>query len=217
MYIDPSLESARQRLFHRLRQDVGDERVIAAMERVPRHAFVPHSHRHMAYEDMPLPIGDGQTISQPFIVALMTSALDLKDDDNVLELGTGSGYQTAILSLLVPKGRVLSLEKIPRLAHEACRLLQALGYSNVEVRTAGSRLGAPDDAPFDAILVTAGAPRLPASLVAQLAVGGRMVIPVGPMQEQELLKVVKMSTGHTEEDLGPCRFVPLIGEDAWPP
>jgi len=211
----PDTESARRRLFHHLRRELDDERVLCAMEQVPRHLFVPEAHRSLAYDDIPLPIGEGQTISQPFIVALMTSALELKEDDSVLELGTGSGYQAAILATLVLRGRVLSLERLPSLARGAGDLLRALGYENVEVRLAGPRLGAPEEAPFDAILVTAAAPRLPRTLLDQLASGGRMVIPVGPLQEQELMKVVKAAEGHRVTELGPCRFVPLIGEEAW--
>ena len=209
------MEEAKKRLFQDLRRDLGDERVLGAMEQVPRQLFVPAAHRHLAYDDIPLPIGGGQTISQPFIVALMTIALDLKDDDRVLEIGAGSGYQTAILSRLVPRGYVLSIERSPRLAHDARSLLQALGYDNVEVRLAGRRLGAPEESPFDAILVTAAAPRLPESLSDQLAPGGRMVIPVGSLREQDLLKVTKTGDTQSIEDLGPCRFVPLIGEEAW--
>ena len=212
---DPDIAKAQQRLFQHLRRELDNERVLRAMEQVPRHLFVPAAHRHLAYDDIPLPIGEGQTISQPFIVALMTSALELKDDDRVLELGTGSGYQTAILSCLVPQGHVLSVEKSPRLAQGARMLLQALRYDNVEVRVVDRRLGAPDEAPFDAILVTAGAPHLPESLSEQLAPGGRMVIPVGTRHEQDLLKVRKTDDGQSIENLGPCRFVPLIGEDAW--
>ena len=209
------MEEAKKRLFQDLRRDLGDERVLGAMEQVPRQLFVPAAHRHLAYDDIPLPIGGGQTISQPFIVALMTIALDLEDGDRVLEIGAGSGYQTAILSRLVSRGYVLSIERSPRLAHDARLLLQALGYDNVEVRLAGRRLGAPEEAPFDAILVTAGAPHLPQSLSDQLAPGGRMVIPVGSLREQDLLKVTKTGDTQSIEDLGPCRFVPLIGEEAW--
>lgn len=215
MQLDADLERAKQELFRHLRRELGDDRVLDAMEQVPRHLFVPPAHRRLAYEDMPLPIGQGQTISQPFIVALMTRALELRESDRVLELGTGSGYQAAILAEMVPEGRVLSLERLPQLASTTGALLRELGYSNVEVRLAGKVLGCPEEAPFDAILVTAGAPRLPESLLAQLASGGRMVIPVGSLQEQELMKVVKTDGGHSVTRLGPCRFVPLIGEDAW--
>lgn len=215
MELDADLERAKRELFRHLRQELGDDRVLDAMERVPRHLFVPVAHRRLAYEDMPLPIGEGQTISQPFIVALMTRALELQEGNRVLELGTGSGYQAAILARMVRRGHVLSLERLPQLANTAQALLQALGYGNVEVRLAGDTLGCPEEAPFDAILVTAGAPRLPATLLDQLAPGGRMVIPVGSLQEQELMKVLKTDEGHSVTRLGPCRFVPLIGGDAW--
>lgn len=200
-----------------LRREVKDERVIQAIERLPRELFVPLAYRSQAYEDIPLPIGAGQTISQPYIVALMTSALELQDTDKVLELGTGSGYQAAILCELVPKGRVITMERIPTLAHSARQLLRGLGYKNVEVKLAGQTLGCPEEAPFDAIIVTASVPRLPKELLDQLARHGRMVLPVGSLQEQELIKVLKTDEGYSVRVIGPCRFVPLIGEGAWPP
>ncbi|MDP2948927.1 MAG: DUF938 domain-containing protein, partial [Chloroflexota bacterium] len=147
--------------------------------------------------------------------ALMTSALELAETDRVLEIGAGSGYQAAILSRLVPKGRVLTLERIPNLADTARAFLQALGCANVTVRLAGRALGAPEDAPFNAILVTAGAPRLPPALLEQLAPGGRIVAPVGSLREQELIKATRTDEGASYKMLGPCRFVPLIGEGAW--
>lgn len=183
------------------------------MSKVPREEFVPEESKLCAYEDRPLPIGYGQTISQPFIVALMTSALELKGDEKVLEIGTGSGYQAAILSLLVR--RVISVERIPQLAEEARERLRRLGYKNVEVYLAGETLGYPPEAPYDAIIVTAGAPQVPPSLLSQLKVGGRIVIPVGSRFEQDLLKVVKTEKGIKVESLGPCRFVPLIDKEAW--
>jgi protein-L-isoaspartate(D-aspartate) O-methyltransferase len=187
--------------------------VIDAMERVPREMFVPARSRHLSYEDIPLPIGDGQTISQPYIVAVMTNALDLKEDDKVLELGTGSGYQTAILSLLCRK--VYSVERIASIAERAISLLTSLGYVNVEVRTAGDTLGCPEKAPFDAIIVTAGSPRLPRDLLEQMAPVGRMVIPVGSQREQSLTKVVNTDYSYSISNLVPCRFVPLVGKGAW--
>ena len=170
----------------------------------------------MAYKDVALPIGKGQTISQPYIIALMTSVLELRGTEKVLEVGTGSGYQAAVLSRLLPQGMVLTLERISRLARAAAATLDSLGYKNVEVRLADDRLGAPEDSPFNAIIVTAASPKLPQPLLAQMAVSGRMVIPVGPQKEQELMRVVRTSEGHTVNMLGPCRFVPLIGRDAWP-
>ena len=209
------LEKAKARLLCHLREEIADERVLQAMESVARHLFVPPGQLHMAYDDMPLPIGEGQTISQPTIVAIMTSALALKENDRVLELGTGSGYQAAILSRLVPNGRVLTVERVPKLCQRAQSLLQALRYDNIDVRLAGKTLGAPEDAPFDAILVTAAAPRIPDSLLKQLAPRGRMAIPVGTMLEQDLLRVTKQDGDYTVDNLGGCRFVPLIGDEAW--
>ncbi|MCS7207211.1 MAG: protein-L-isoaspartate(D-aspartate) O-methyltransferase [Dehalococcoidia bacterium] len=214
------LEEAKERLFallRRERQAEGlDERVIQAMERVPRERFVPPALRHLAYEDIPLPIGWGQTISQPFIVCLMTSALDLQPTDKVLEIGTGSGYQAAVLAELVPRGKVITVERVPHLLHSARAILEALGYGNrVEVRPAGEVLGCPEEAPFHAILVTAGAPTLPRVLLEQLAIGGRMVIPIGSRYEQDLMRVVRTREGYSLRTLGACRFVPLIGKGAW--
>ena len=207
------LERAKSRLFAALRSRVPYGRIVDTMERVPREFFVPESRRHLSYEDTPIPIGDGQTVSQPHIVAIMTHALELKEGDSVLELGTGSGYQAAILSLLTRQ--VLSVERIPSLAERAIGLLSSLGYANVEVRPAGSVLGCPEKAPFDAIIVTAAAPALPRTLMEQMADGGRMVIPAGSQQEQSLIKVVKSRTTYSITNLGPCRFVPLLGKGAW--
>ena len=203
-------------LFNNLRKEIRDEKVLRAMEQVPRELFVPSEGRHMAYKDVALPIGKGQTISQPYIIALMTSVLELRGTEKVLEVGTGSGYQAAVLSRLLPQGMVLTLERISSLARAAAATLESLEYKNVEVRLADDRLGAPEDSPFNAIIVTAASPKLPQPLLAQMAVSGRMVIPVGPQKEQELMRVVRTSEGHTVNMLGPCRFVPLIGRDAWP-
>jgi len=167
----------------------------------------------MAYEDIPLPIDEGQTISQPYIVAVMTSALELKGYERVLEVGTGSGYQAAILSHLARE--VVSVERLHRLAHGAQAVLESLGCRNVAVHVAGDALGWPDDAPYHAILVTAAAPEVPQVLLDQLLPGGRMVIPVGARFEQNLIKVRKGEGKFDVEDLGACRFVPLIGEGAW--
>jgi protein-L-isoaspartate(D-aspartate) O-methyltransferase len=208
--------SVRRDLFGNLRRDLRDEKVVAAMERVPREEFVPPEDRYLAYKDIALPIGYGQTISQPYIVALMTSALGLRGREKVLEVGTGSGYQAAVLSQLVPEGRVLTLERIPRLAERAEGILRFLGCHNVEVRIARGVLGCPEEAPFDAIIVTAGSPGLPMGLLDQMAVGARLVIPIGTLEEQELVRVLRTSEGPTVSMLGPCRFVPLIGREAWP-
>ena len=186
------------------------------MEQVPRELFVPPESRNLAYKDAPLPIGQNQTISQPFIVAVMTSALELRGGEKVMEVGTGCGYQAAILSLLVPRGRVLTLERFPQLKRSAENVLRSLGYCNVDVNLAGGTLGCTGKAPYDAIIVTAAAPKLPPVLLDQMPVGGRMVIPIGTIIEQELVKVVRTGEGHTVTMLGPCRFVPLIGPDAWP-
>jgi protein-L-isoaspartate(D-aspartate) O-methyltransferase len=180
---------------------------------VPRELFVSPDYYYAAYEDMPLSIGFGQTISQPFIVALMTQALKLKGDEKVLELGTGSGYQTAILAELAK--RIVSIERIDKLAESAKKVLDKLGCANVEIHNAGETLGWPDGAPYDAIIVTAGAPHIPDILLEQLAPGGRMVIPVGSRWEQDLLKVIKRKRKHLVKNLGGCRFVPLIGPGAW--
>lgn len=208
-----ALEQDKRQLFEELRREIRDQRVVQAMERVPREIFVPPEHRHLAYADMPLPIGAGQTISQPLVVAMMTEALELKGGEKVLELGTGSGYQTAILAELA--WRVISVERIPSLAEAAATLLMELGYQNVEINMPEMELGWREGAPYDAIIVTAGAPRLPQKLLDQLADGGRLVIPVGSRYEQELLLVIKRGERLVTKDLGPCRFVPLVGEDAW--
>lgn len=207
------LESARARLIECLSREISDKRVLAAMARVPRELFVPPECYYAAYEDMPLSIGFGQTISQPFIVALMTQALELKGNEKVLELGTGSGYQTAILAELAKW--VVSVERIPELAESARRVLEKLGYTNIEIHMAEKTLGWPAAAPYDAIIVTAGAPRIPDALLKQLKLGGRLVIPVGSRWEQDLLRVTKRRKGNLVESLGGCRFVPLIGNGAW--
>jgi protein-L-isoaspartate(D-aspartate) O-methyltransferase len=204
---------ARHQLVDSLRREVRDERVLAAMSRVPREMFVPSGYWHAAYEDRPLPIGHGQTISQPLIVAMMTEALDLEGDENVLEVGTGGGYQAAILAELARW--VVTVERHSELAEKATETLKKLGYANVEVHLAEAKLGWPPKAPYNAIAVSAGAPTVPKDLLDQLAVGGRLIIPVGPRHEQNLLKVMKKEHGTTIEDLGPCRWVPLIGDAAW--
>jgi protein-L-isoaspartate(D-aspartate) O-methyltransferase len=205
--------AARENLVRALRYEVHDERVMAIMARLPREHFLPPDLHSYAYEDRPLPIGHGQTISQPLMVALMTEALHLRGDERVLEVGTGSGYQAALLAELAAS--VVTVERVPELAGEACRRLQELGYRNVEVHTAKGALGWPESAPYDAILVTAGAPRVPRALLQQLTVGGRLVIPVGQRRVQQLLHVAKTPRGTTVRKLGECRFVPLLGRGAW--
>ncbi len=207
------LAKAKKRLFDSLRREIGDNKAIAAMERVPREAFVPQASRHLAYEDIALPIGEGQTISQPLIVALMTQALELTRADKVLELGTGSGYQAAVLAELA--GKVVTVERRQSLADSARPLLNSLGYSNIEVHLVSKTLGWLQEAPYDAILVTAGSPKLPNDLLNQIANGGRLVIPVGSRVEQELMCVIKSNDGYSVNTFGPCRFVPLVGEGAW--
>ena len=207
------LEAARARLFDCLRHEIRDKRVLSAMAREPRERFVSPDHYYAAYEDMPLSIGFGQTISQPYIVALMTQALGLKGDEKVLELGTGSGYQTAILAELAKL--VISIERIPQLAESASRVLREIGYKNFEIHTSSEALGWPAGAPYDGIIVTAGAPSVPDALLEQLVVGGRLIIPVGSRWEQDLLKVIKRKRKHLVKSLGGCRFVPLIGTGAW--
>jgi protein-L-isoaspartate(D-aspartate) O-methyltransferase len=208
-----SLMEAKARLFQHLRREIEDERVLQAMERVPRELFVPSESRHLAYEDMPLPIGMEQTISQPFIVALMTEALELVGTEKVLELGTGSGYQAAILAKLARW--VVTVERHQILIDSARKLLSELGYANIEIHLAARTLGWSKGAPYNAIIVTAGAPQVPQVLLDQMAEGGRMIIPVGSRYDQELIKVVKQRDKLITIDLGPCRWVPLIGEGAW--
>ena len=206
----------KRQLFRKLLRNIPSETVIRAMEQVPRELFVPQDSRHMAYLDLPLSIGEGQTISQPYVVAMMTEAMELSGGDRVLEIGTGSGYQTAILSALTPRGRVVSMERVPALMQQARQRLQELGYRNVEVQQAGSSLGCPSKGPYDAIIVTAAAPRLPESLLSQLAIGGRLVIPVGTLSQQELVQARRTDEGLSLRVLGPCRFVPLLGAEAFP-
>lgn len=183
------------------------------MGRIPRELFVPPASQHLAYEDIPLSIDMGQTISQPFIVALMTEALELTGNEKVLEVGTGSGYQTSILCELAQW--VVSVERHQSLVIGAKSTLSQLGYKNVDIYLAEDTIGWPKAAPYDAIIVTAGAPNVPQELLDQLRVGGRLLIPVGSPFEQELIKIIKRKDGLTSINLGPCRFVLLIGESAW--
>ncbi len=186
-----------------------DPRILAAMGRVPRHAFVPEAQRSLAYEDTPLPIGYGQTISQPFIVALMTLAVDPRPGDRVLEIGTGSGYQAAVLSGLVAE--VYSVEIVEPLARRAEADLRRLGYANVRVRAGDGHLGWPEAAPFDAILVTCAPDQVPRPLVDQLKVGGRMIIPVGPAWgAQDLILLRRTPAGLERQSILPVRFVPMV-------
>ena len=200
-------------MIEHLSSEIRDKRVLAAMSRIPREEFVPPESRKLAYNDSPLPIGWEQTISQPYIIALMTEALELTGSERVLEIGTGSGYQAAILAELARQ--VISIERVPALAESARKVLTSLGYTNIEIHMAEETLGWKKGAPYDAILVTAGAPSIPDDLIAQLAIGGRMVIPAGSRYVQELCKVVKEKDRNRIQNLGGCRFVALIGKDGW--
>jgi protein-L-isoaspartate(D-aspartate) O-methyltransferase len=213
------------------RRGIADERVLAAMESVPRHLFVPETARSAAYEDGPLPIGTGQTISQPYMVALMTEILHPAPDSRVLEIGTGSGYQTAVLAELA--GEVTTIERLPELAEQARALLRRLGYANVRFITGDGTLGFPEGAPYQGIMVTAGAPRVPQELRAQVAVGGMMVIPVTAGDSEDLLLIERLADRPAaspdvagapatvpqpqfrETSVLKCTFVPLIGEQGY--
>jgi protein-L-isoaspartate(D-aspartate) O-methyltransferase len=193
---------------------IKDRRIIEAMLKIPRHLFVEEAMAAQAYNDNPLPIGEKQTISQPYMVALMTELLDLKGKEKVLEIGTGSGYQAAVLAVLAD--RVCTMERIRPLAMRARKVLDGLGLLNVNIRVADGTCGWEEEAPFDAIMVTAGAPVIPDTLVAQLAVGGRLVLPVGDQFSQTLVRIVKQQDGScTIEDSIGCRFVKLIGKYGW--
>ena len=196
------------------RRGIGDERVLQGMYEVPRHEFVPALFQPRAYDDQPIAIGDGQTISQPYMVAAMTEVARVKPGDRVLEIGTGSGYQAAILAHL--GAEVITLERIPRLAESARERLFRLGYSSIRVIAEDGSVGYPAGAPYAAILVTAAAPAVPEVLVTQLADGGRLVIPVGTLQLQTLQVISKDADKLLVRDLDPCQFVPLVGKQAWP-
>jgi protein-L-isoaspartate(D-aspartate) O-methyltransferase len=192
---------------------IRDSRVLSAMGSVARHAFVPLEFLAQAYNDQPLPIGEGQTISQPFMVAAMSEALELTGDERVLEIGTGSGYQTAVLSLLARE--VFSIETHASLAEAARAQLERREYRNIQIRVGDGSLGWPACAPFDAILVTAAAPRVPPPLAEQLAEGGRLLLPAGSAEAQQLLRVRRRGETLSNESLVHCRFVPLIGRHGW--
>ena len=210
------LAKARKKLFGSLSRAVRSKKVFWAMEQVPREQFVPPDARDMAYLDIPLAIGEGQTISQPYMVAMMTESLQLQPRDRVLEVGIGSGYQSAILAELLPQGQLVTVELVPVLRERAQCILNGLGYTNIVIESAGETLGCPARGPYDAIIVTAAAPGLPESLLAQLAPGGRMVIPVGNLEQQELVQVLRTGEGISVRMLGPCRFVPLLGPEGFP-
>jgi protein-L-isoaspartate(D-aspartate) O-methyltransferase len=211
---DPPL-NAREELLARIARVVHNPRIVEAMRAVPREQFVPGPFRRFAYEDSALPIGEGQTISQPSLVATMTDALGLHGTEHVLEVGTGSGYQAALLSHLARD--VVTVEVIDALRERAATALRALGLTNVRVLAAGTSVaGAPEYAPYDAIVVTAAAPTVPQALIAQLRLGGRMVIPVGPRESQRLLLCERTTSRYSQRSLGGVRFVPLRGADGFP-
>ncbi|HXV20031.1 MAG TPA: protein-L-isoaspartate(D-aspartate) O-methyltransferase [Desulfuromonadales bacterium] len=208
--------TARRRMVERHIQGRGitDPLVIEAMCQVPRHLFVEEALQGQAYSDYPLPIGEKQTISQPFTVALMTQSLQLRGGEKVLEIGTGSGYQAAVLARIA--SRVYTVERFPALARRARRVLDAIGAGTVNIRLSDGTSGWEDEAPFDAIIITAGAPSIPSQYREQLAVGGRLVIPVGTLGTQVLKRVVRVGEKeYAEEDLLDCRFVPLVGRFGW--
>ncbi|MEQ1922745.1 MAG: protein-L-isoaspartate(D-aspartate) O-methyltransferase [Pyrinomonadaceae bacterium] len=193
---------------------IADERVLDVMSRIPRHLFVPVAIKSQAYKDNALPISGGQTISQPFIVARMTELLELTGNEKVLEIGAGSGYQTAILASLARS--VFAIERLANLADEAIHRLQTLGITNVTLKAADGTTGWETYGPYDAILVAAGGPDIPEPLVKQLKIGGKLVIPIGDDQRsQTLIRVTRTETGSTQENFGTCAFVPLIGEFGW--
>jgi protein-L-isoaspartate(D-aspartate) O-methyltransferase len=213
--VDAFLAQRRSMVESQLRaRGIRDERVLAAMFRVPRHEFVSAEYRDQVYEDHPIPIGEGQTLSQPYIVAVMLEALALDPSDSVLEIGTGSGYQTALLTELAKQ--VYSVERHASLAHDARATLARLGYSDVEVALGDGSHGLAERAPFDAIVVSAAAPQIPPPLFEQMREGGRMVIPVGPAHAQELQLVRKQAGKLIVANLEGCRFVPLIGSEGYP-
>lgn len=195
------------------RRGIDDENVLRAMRSVPRHLFVSEALRDQAYGDFPLPIGEQQTISQPYIVAEMTKALEPKKDDRVLEIGTGSGYQAAVLADIVY--RVYTIERKHSLFIKARKIFDRLKYHNIVTRYSDGTSGWKEESPFDSIIVTAGAPEIPAVLVNQLAIGGRMVIPVGDRHSQDLVKIYRNENGIRKISLGGCRFVKLVGEYGW--
>lgn len=211
-----NFDIARKRMVQEqiIARGISAPRVIEAMLKIPRHLFVQEAMAIQAYNDGPLPIGEKQTISQPYMVALMTELLELKPQDHVLEIGTGSGYQTAILASLCR--RVFTIERIRPLAMQARKALDSLHLLNVNIKVGDGTLGWPEEGPYDAILVTAGAPAVPEALESQLAPGGRLIIPVGSDTSQTLLRIRKETDGSLTRESGiGCRFVPLIGEQGW--
>jgi protein-L-isoaspartate(D-aspartate) O-methyltransferase len=195
------------------RKGIRDERVLEAMKAIPRHWFVEEALQGRAYEDHPLPIGSGQTISQPYMVALMTEILQVDKTSRILEIGAGSGYQTAILAHLAK--RVYAVERLPELARKAQERVKKLGYENVQIKAFDGSSGWTEFAPYDGILVAAGSPEIPQPLVGQLALGGRLVIPIGNEKLQRLIRIIRGENENTVEDHGGCVFVKLLGEHGW--
>lgn len=208
------MKDSRKRLVSGLRSVIRDQRVLSSIAITPREMFVPNHLHHLSYEDRPLSIGERQTISQPLIVAIMLEALKFTGEESVLEIGTGTGYQTVLLSQLVRQ--VVSVERIPKLTEKARQIIKTLECINVTIEQAGNELGCKHYAPYDAIIVASGAPRIPDGLISQLRVGGRMIIPVGSRESQDLKSIIKEENGIRVKDLGACRFVPLIGVEGWP-
>jgi protein-L-isoaspartate(D-aspartate) O-methyltransferase len=213
-HADPGKERVRMVEEQLQRRGIHDERVLQAMLKVPRHLFLPADKRALAYTDGPVHIGHGQTLSQPYMVALMSQCLALQGREKVLEIGTGSGYQSAILLELADE--LYSVERIGALAERAEEVLRTLGYSRLHIRVGDGTAGWPEAAPFDAVMVTAGAPHLPESLVAQLNEGGKLVIPIGSRYSQTLCTCIKRGDGCEQHESTPCVFVPLIGAHGWP-
>ena len=215
-HLNDEMAMQRHRMVDRLRDHykIHDQRVLDVMAELPRHRFVPEAIKSQAYNDNALPITGGQTISQPYIVARMTELLELDGTEKILEIGSGSGYQTAVLASLARK--IFSIERLPVLAEEADRRLTSLGFRNFSLKVDDGTEGWSVYSPYDAILVAAGGPKVPDPLVSQLKVGGRLVIPLGTdPKKQKLIRVTRTDTGYSTEDFGPCSFVPLIGEHGW--
>jgi protein-L-isoaspartate(D-aspartate) O-methyltransferase len=213
---EKNLQALRERMVNEqiVARGIHDARVVDALRQVPRHRFVDPDQEGEAYEDNPLPIGESQTISQPYMVGLMSELLQLKGSERVLEIGTGSGYQTAILARLA--SIIYTVERLPGLVQRAERIWRILGIDNIRLRISDGTLGWPEEAPFQAILVTAGAPEIPKPLGEQLTIGGRLVIPVGDRWGQLLLRLVKQRDGSLRKEISiPCRFVQLVGEYGW--
>ena len=210
-YAGQRRKMVEEQLVERGIKDLG---VLEAMSRVPRHLFAQESLRHRAYGDYPLPIGENQTLSQPYIVAAMTAALSLKGEERVLEIGTGSGYQTAVVAELARQ--VFTIERLNNLSRKAQEILEGLNYMSIVFKMFDGTYGWPDQAPFDAILVTASAKEIPESLVKQLGEGGRLVAPTGDAHEQKLVVLTKNGSRVSRRELGACKFVPLIGKYGWP-